>query len=149
MQALPGILSLSGTLMQGMGALNAGRYNQATAEAAARDAEMTGVAQEARVRETARKAIGEQIAGQFGNGFLGGTGSALDALHESQVNAALDVLEVRRQATAKASAARSRGEIAAAEGRNAFASALIGGASGYVSRRQDWAAARAPYEGGR
>lgn len=147
MNNLSGMLSLGGSLLGGWGALSAGNYNRDAAYAAARDAEMTGVAQEGRVRDRARKAIGEQAAALAGNGFSGNDGTALDLLNESQVNAVLDVLEVRRQATSRAIGLRNSGDMAAYEGRQRAASALLGGASNLVSQRSDWAAARAPYRG--
>lgn len=146
MQAMSNMLTVGGSMIQGYGALQAGNYNRDAMDAAARDAEATGVAQEQRVRDRGRQAIGEQIGAQFGNGFQGGTGTALDTLKQSQINAAMDVLEVRRQAAATATSYRNRGAMAAAEGRGAFALALLGGAAKSWSMGEDWATARRPYQ---
>ena len=92
--------------------------------------------------EKARQAMGSQIAAQFGNGMEGGTGTALDALRESQVNAALDAMEIRRQGASRANAARASGDAAAAEGRWGMASAMLGAASTYGQMKNDWAQAK-------
>ena len=72
----------------------------------------------------------------------GGTGTALDALRESQVNAALDAMEIRRQGASRANAARASGDAAAAEGRWGMASAMLGAASTYGQMKNDWAQAK-------
>jgi hypothetical protein len=109
----------------------------------AREEEAAGEAQRLRLRDQSRRAIGEQLAGQFANGFLGGTGSALDALTESQVEATLDMLEVRRQAAGKASRLREEGDMRRQEGRFGLAEGLIGGAVEGFGMVKDWAAVNA------
>lgn len=148
MNNLPGMFSMGGSLLQGWGAMSAGNYNRDAAYAAARDAEMTGVAQEEVVRNRGRKAIGEQAAALAGNGFSGNSGTALDLLHESQVNAVLDVLEVRRQATSRATNLRTTGDMAAYQGKQSAVASLLGGAANLAAQRSDWAAVRAPYSSG-
>lgn len=142
MQALPMVLAAGGKLVQGVGALKAGNANRRALYGQAREVESTAAAQELRIRDTARKAIGEQVAAQFGNGMLGGTGSALDALAESQVNAMLDVLQVRRESTAKAMSLRAQGDQARTEGRFALASSILGAASSAAGMGDDWAQAK-------
>lgn len=142
MEKLAGPLAIGGKLIQGFGGLQAGNAARKAAYAQAREAENVGAAQELRVRENARKAIGQQVAAQFSNGMLGGTGSALDALMESQVNAALDAMQVRRDAAGRAAAMRAEGDNARAEGRWGLAGALLGAANAAVGMKDDWAAAR-------
>lgn len=133
------VLSAGGSILKGVAANKAGKQNRRAAYAQAREEERTGEAQALRIRDEARRAMGEQIAGQFANGFMGGTGSALDALSESQINATVDMLEVRRQAQAKAQSLRAEGDQARQQGRFALASGILGAASTAVS---DWADSR-------
>ena len=101
------------------------------------------MAEAARIRDAARMAMGEQVAAQGSNGFQQGTGSALDALAQSQVNAAFDALTVRQTAAARARARRIEGDIAYAAGSNALTQGMIGAASSVYEMKQDWASARA------
>lgn len=137
------IFSSAGQIVSGIGANRAGQYNQRAMEATALDEERDGAAQELRIREAARAAIGQQVAAQGANGFQQGTGSAIDALAESQVNAVLDAMTVRRQAASAARSSRMKGEIAAAEGKQALIAGLFGAGSRIVSHQSDWATARA------
>ncbi|SFR86424.1 hypothetical protein [Sphingomonas jatrophae] len=133
----------AGKIVGGVASYEAGRYNNQVAKTEAIEAERDGVVEEARVREAARLAIGEQVAAQAGSGFQPGTGSALEALTQSQVNAVLDAMTLRRQAAAKARAARTQGKIAKASGENALVAGLLGAASSVAGSQSDWAAARA------
>lgn len=143
MQFVGPALMIGGKLFGGIAANKAGKKSKAAAYAQATEEERAGEAQALRLRDTARKAIGEQLAGQFSNGFFGGTGSALDALTESQVNAALDVAQLRRDAAGRARAYRAEGDQRAAEGKNALIGSLIGSAAAGFGANQDWAQARA------
>lgn len=122
----------------------AGKQNKKALYAQSREELAAGAAKELRIRETARKAIGEQVAAQFSNGFLGGTGSALEALTESQVNATLDALQVRREASARAQGLRSEGDMRARQGTLDAVGALVGTASAISGMQADWAAVRRP-----
>ncbi len=126
---------MAGNIVQGVAGYEAGRYNQKVAEVEAIEMERAGAAEEARVREAARMAMGQQVAAQGSNGFAIGTGSALDALEQSQVNAALDALNIRREAAGRARAARISGKIARAQGDNALVTGMLGAASTGI----DWA----------
>jgi hypothetical protein len=128
----------AGQLIGGVGAYEAGKFNKATADTEAIEAERAGAADELRVRDAARQAMGDQIAAQGANGFQQGTGSALDALAQSQVNAALDALTVRRQAAAQARSKRISGSIAKAQGENALVQGMMGAAATSI----DWASQR-------
>lgn len=149
MQALPLALTVAGGLFKAYGANKAGQENKAIAYGQAREEEAAGAARELRVREAARKAIGEQIAAQASNGFLGDTGSALEALHESHVNAVLDAMTVRREAAGRARALRAEGDQAARQGRMSAIESILGGAGQALGIKSDWAAVRAPYAASR
>lgn len=135
-------LQAVGSIVQGVGAYEAGRQNKRSAYEAATQEEIQGVSEEARMRDAARLAIGAQLGGQFSNGFQGGTGSALDALQQSQINAALDALTIRRDATSRARSARAAGDQAMDQGKYALAASLIGAGASAMGQRSDWAAVR-------
>lgn len=140
--SLLALLPIVGNLVQGIAGNSAAQANAAQAEAAATDALRTATADEAVLRDRARKVIGEQVAAQFANGFQGGTGTALDALAESQVNATLDALRIRRDALSRASTYRYQASMERRQGFLSLASGILGaGAAGY-QQQQDWAAAR-------
>lgn len=132
------LLQAGGNIIQGVAGYEAGKYNRAAARNDAIEEERAGAAEEARIREAARVAIGDQVAAQGANGFAMGTGSALDALAQSQVNAAFDALLARQDAARRARAKRAQGEIAYAEGQNA----LVQGMMGAASKSVDWASDR-------
>ena len=142
MQALPMILQVGGQALSAYSQLRAGNEARKSAYGAAHEEEAAAAAQELRIRESARKAIGEQVAAQFSNGFLGGTGSALDALAESQINATMDALQVRRDAMAKARALRAEGDQRSAAGKFGAAEAILGAASSVIGMKSDWAAVK-------
>lgn len=128
----------AGNLISGIGGYEAGRFNKRMSDTEAVEIERAGAIEEGRVRDAARMAIGEQVAAQGANGFAQGTGSALDALTQSQVNATLDAMNVRQQAAQRARAARVSGRIALAQGNNALTAGMVGAAGNAV----DWASKR-------
>lgn len=132
-------LQAAGNVINGVGSYEAGKANRKVANMNALDAEREGVQDEARIREAARAAMGEQVAAQGSNGFQIGSGSALDALRQSQINATLDALAARRQAAARARAIRYQGAQAYAQGRNALTVGMIGAASS-LAQQFDWGA---------
>lgn len=138
-------VSAAGSVIQGVASYETGKYNRALANTMAVEEERAGAAREAEIREAARMAIGEQLAGQGGSGFQLGAGSALDALALSQVNAALDALTARREAAGRARARRVEGAQAQAAGENALLQGLIGAGA----KVQDWASANKAANAGR
>lgn len=136
-------LTIGGKMFGGIAKNKAGKQNQKALYGQAREEEIAGAEQELRIRSAARKSIGEQLAAQASNGFQGGTGSALDALTESQVNAALDALTVRRDVAGKARSLRAEGDQRRKEGKNGLIEGLLGAASSAASMGSDWASARA------
>lgn len=131
-----------GHIIQGVGGYVAGQQNKRALYQQAGEEEQAGVAAETRIRETARAEIGQQVAAQFSNGMMGGTGSALDSLTQSQINAALDALNVRRDTAAKAKALRQQGKMASTAGKFALAAGLFQAGSSVANNSSDWAAAR-------
>lgn len=149
MQALPALQGLNtalkagGSILKGVAGLRAGQYNKSVYAEQAREEAIAGNAQALMLRDQARAAIGEQLGGQWANGFEGGSGSALDALAQSQVNMTLDMMELRRAGAMKSRALLAKGDQAASEGHMALAQGLIGAVSDISSHGQDWAAAKA------
>ena len=135
-------VAVGGSLIKGVAGYRAGKYNKQLAYNEATNSERDGTVQEARVRDAARRAMGDQISAQFSNGFQGGTGSALDALRESQINATLDALTIRRDAAARARAQRVQGDQAKRAGNNALLEGIFGAGSSIIRARSDWANAR-------
>lgn len=141
MQAYSPMMAIGGNLIRGLGGLQAGNAARKQADRQAREISRVGLAQEQRVRDQARKTIGKQVAAQFSNGFHGGTGSALDYLLESQVNAELDAMNVRRETQAKAMAVRSEGRSRQNAGRWSLLEGLFGAGQAVAGMRDDWAQA--------
>lgn len=139
---------MAGNVLNGVASYEAGKSNRKVANMNAIDAEREGVEDEARIREQARMAIGEQVAAQASGGFQPGTGTALDALRQSQINATLDALAARRQAASRARAIRYSGAQAYAQGRNALTVGMIGAAASLAQSNSDWGAARSGSSGG-
>lgn len=142
MQMIGPAISAVGSVVGGIHAKQAGDQNRTALYGQALEEEGAGNAQAIRIKEQARKAIGEQAAAQWGNGFTGGSGSALDALTESQVNATLDMMQVRRDAAAKARSLRAEGDMRAQQGRFALAEGIISGAAKLAGGASDWSAAK-------
>ena len=142
------VLSGAGQIVQGVGALKAGNANAKALKKQARGELAAGAAEEARIREAARSQMGDQIGAQFANGLEGGSGSALDALRESKIQAALDTLEVRRQARLKSDELNVRAKLEKRQGRFALAGAILGAGSTAMGATTDWADARRGRSGG-
>ena len=135
-------LAAGGKIFGGIAARKAGNRNARTLREQAGEELRAGAAEVSASREAARFAIGEQLASQFGNGFEGGSGSALDALAQSQVNSALDAMEIRRQSMAKARNLTDQAKSAKTEGRNALIGSFFDAGSTALGAKADWAAAR-------
>lgn len=140
--AIPAALMAAGSIAKGIGGYEAGRSQRRTFNRQAVEELNAGASEELRIRDSARMAMGEQIAAQFSNGMMGGTGSALDALAQSQINAALDAARVRREAAGKAASMRAQGKQAARAGSMQLLEGFFGAGSAVLGARSDWAAAR-------
>ena len=141
MHALP-FLAAAGSIVQGVGGMMAGNANAKRAEKQASEERNASAAERRRVMDEARSQIGEQLAAQVSNGLEGGTGTALDALRQSQVNAALDVMEIRRQGELRSRALRTQAADSRREGRFALLSGVLGAGSSALQQRNDWAQER-------
>lgn len=135
-------LQAVGSIVQGVGGFAASRSNANALDAQALEEQRAALQQEADLRAQARAVIGGQIAAQFSGGFEGGTGSALDAVRESQINAALDVLRIRREGTVKATTLRKQASNTRTQGWFSLASGLLGAGATVANSKSDWAAAR-------
>lgn len=134
-------LNVGANVIGGVGSFLSSRHNSKVLKAQAREEESAGALQSLRIAEEARRAIGQQLAAQGSNGFLGGSGSALDALTESQVNAALDAMTVRREAGMKAKSLRGEAKSQRRQGAFALAQGLLGAGNAYAGMKDDWAQA--------
>ena len=135
-------IAMVGSLVQGIAGYSSGMHNAKAYEAAALDDQQLGVDQEAQLRDRARLAIGGQVAAQISNGFQGGTGSAIDALRQSQVNAAMDALTIRREAAQKSAAHKAQASGARTGAYFGLASGILGAAATAYQGGSDWAAAQ-------
>lgn len=148
--ALP-FVAAGASLLKGVGGFMAARKNAKTLKRQAREEQNAAALESLRVGEEARRAIGQQLAAQGSNGFEGGSGSALDALTESQVNAALDAMTIRREAGMRANGLRSQAADQKRQGYFALADGLLGAATSAAGMKDDWAQARrgqVPAKGG-
>lgn len=134
--------SAAANIVKGVGGFVASRQQSKALKAQALEEENAGAAQAGRIREQARSAIGEQLAGQASNGFSGGTGSALDAVLESQTNAVLDAMSIQRDAAGRARSLRADAKMRRTEGYFALASGMLGAASSVSGMQDDWAQAK-------
>jgi hypothetical protein len=125
MKALP-------DLIEGASAHAAGKFNREVMRTNETNARRDGAAEAQRLRDTARLAIGRQAAGLAASGFDGASGSALDAIRESSLEAELEQLQVRRRAEQAAMGYRSQGQIAYAQGYNAMSAGVVSGVNKVV-----------------
>lgn len=142
-------LMIGGKVIQGVGAYKAGKANSKALMAERRDTMRQGAERELQTRHAARKAMGDQIAAQFSNGMMGGTGSALDALRESQIEAALDVMAIRQETAGRSAQLKSQAKSERTKGKFALAGSIIGAASDAFGMASDWGAANSGSSGGK
>lgn len=136
------LLSAGSSVLGGIAANKAGRQNRDALYSQALEEENAGNAQALRIKEQARKIIGEQAAAQASNGFTGDSGSALDALTESQINATLDTMQVRRDAMMKARSMRAEGDMRYSQGRYAMLGSFLSAGAKLIGASSDWGAAK-------
>lgn len=135
-------MQMAGSIFQGVASYVSGQQQKAAYETGAINALREGAAREARIRESVRQAVGGQIGAQWANGMEGGSGSALDAVHESLVQGALDALNVRAAAKNQSDTLNYKGDIAEQQGKFGLISGLLGAGASYAQSNQDWAVAR-------
>lgn len=149
MAAAAPMIAAGAQLVQGVGGLVAGINNRKQLNAQAAEELRAGQEQEREQRKEARRAIGAQLAAQWGSGMEGGSGTALDALRESELNAVLDAREIRRQSVSRAKSLRAQGKQELRSGIFSAASGLLGGAATYGGMKNDWAQAQSGTTAGR
>lgn len=117
-----------GQFAEGAAGYEAGKFTRSVMRTNSANALRDGAAEASSVRDNARQAIGRQLAGLASSGFTPDSGSALDALRESAIEAELDVMTVRRRASQAAMGYQSQGQIAYAQGVNAQTAGVLAGA---------------------
>jgi len=118
-----------GQIAEGTAYLRQGRFNGRIADRNALNAERDASAEVAQVREQVRQTMGQQLVAQGGSGFEVGTGTAFDALTESQVNGMVDAMALRRRGSSAADAYRQQGQLARMQGRTAATAKYFGAAA--------------------
>lgn len=141
MHALP-FIAAAGSLVKGVGGFMAGNANARRQEAQAEEESRATEGEIRRLKDDQRAEIGAQLAAQSANGLEGGSGTALTALRQSQVNAALDVMELRRQGVLKARALRTAASDSRREGKFALLEGVLGAGSSFYKTQNDWAQER-------
>jgi hypothetical protein len=130
-----------GQVVQGIGAYQAGKFNRKVERVNAINEERDGAAEIARIRDAARLALGRQVGAQAESGFEIGSGTALQSLLESQIEAEMDRQNIRRRAASSAANRRAQGELAYAAGVNARTQGFIGAAA-TVAKSAEYAAGK-------
>jgi hypothetical protein len=144
MAAAAPFIMAAGSIVQGVAGLSAGNAN-AKRLRMQRDEEGRATAGEIRrMKDEQRAVIGEQLAAQVSGGLEGGSGTALASLRQSQIEAALDVMELRRQGEFKMRALEQGAKDSKREGRFALLSGVLGAGSSFVKGSNDWALERRP-----
>lgn len=140
LQFLP-FIAAGAQLLKGAAGLQAGNANRKAAYEQAREERVASEAQARRIREGARRKIGSQAADLAGGGFMGASAgdTAMDLLRESEIEAALDVMELRRQGAYKSRALQREGDRARRRGRFALLEGVLGAGSSYLKMDSDWA----------
>lgn len=122
-------IQAGGSIVAGNAAYAAGKYNRDVANRNAQVLETDAAAEGEAARAEARQVMGEAIAAQGMSGFQIGTGSALEALRESAINAELDVQTIRRKGRTAADAQRASGTLSMMEGKAARTAGYISAAA--------------------
>lgn len=136
------ILAAAGNVVGGIGNFLASRTQAKRLKAQAKDGERADVEDRNRARDEIRSQIGAQLVAQVSNGLEGGTGTALDALRQSQIDGALDVLEMRRQSMMRARSLRTQAKDVKRAGNFALLEGVIGAGSALYKGQSDWAQER-------
>lgn len=140
--AIGAAAAIGGPMLSGIAGRKAGNSNARRLREAARDEQLSGLEDRNRLREQVRSQIGEQLAAQVSNGLEGGSGTALDALRQSQIEGALDALELRRQSEMKARSLQMQAKDAKRAGKFALLEGVLGAAGAAFGQKSDWAQER-------
>lgn len=120
-----GVKGIASGLQTG-GAANSSYAEAAIADENARRAILGGEQQVSQINRDARMAMGEQIAGQAGSGFVGGTGTAADLITASSMNAARDVANIRTRAAGQAQNYQMQADAKRASARASIINGMFG-----------------------
>ncbi len=126
-------------LLKGVAAKKAADRSARRLDEQAREGLRSDLEDRNRLRDEARGAIGNQLAAQVSNGLEGGTGTALDALRQSQIDAALDVMEMRRQGDLRARSIQVQASDKRREGKMALLEGVLGAGMAAFKVKSDWA----------
>lgn len=135
-------LAIAGPLIGGISRMSAANANARRLDEQAAEERRSGLEERNRLRDDVRAAMGVQLAAQVSNGLEGGSGTALDALRQSQIEGALDVLELRRQTEARARSLNVQAKDQRREGRFALIEGVIGAGAAGFKGKSDWAQER-------
>jgi len=136
------LLAVAAPIMRGVSGLMAGNANASAAREQAGEERSAAARRVRRQKEQARTAIGEQLALMHGGGLEGGSGTALDLLRRSQVEAALDAMELRREGATRGRALDAQARNEKRQGQFALLEGFLGAGNAYLDQRHDWAQAR-------
>ena len=142
MSFLPAALAVAGPLIGGVSRMDAANTNARRLDEQAGEERRAGLEDRNRTRDEIRSMMGVQLAAQVAGGLEGGSGTALDALRQSQIEGALDILELRRQTETRARSLNVQANDQRREGRFALLEGLIGAGSAHFKGKSDWAQER-------
>lgn len=128
-----------GSIQQGRAAYASGKYTRKIMRENEKNTRGDGLEARDRIRTESRLALGRQITAQGGSGFQLGTGSALDALHESAIEREIDLATVRRQSEMKARGFHQQGDLAYFQGKQARTAGMISGAASFLEAGSQFA----------
>lgn len=126
-------LQVGGQISQGISTRASANANAALADSEATAVRRDGVANISAARDEQRRLAGEAVAAMGGTGLAMGTGSLLDVLRDSAMEAELDLLQLRTNSEARARARELEAENYRQSGRMAMTQAMLGAASSVVS----------------
>lgn len=121
-----GGLMVASALMQAKSTSDAANYNASVDQTNSQQALETGAQTQVADLAKARAVEGDSLAASAANGVAVGTGSALDSIRQSAINAQFDVLNARNAATAKSNAYLADASAQKAKAKSAILSGLLG-----------------------
>lgn len=92
---MSGAFNALGSIKQGNAAYSAGMYNAQASQQEAQQALETAGSNEVAARDSFQRMQGQQVANMAANGVDTSSGSPLDVLHDSAVEAEYDALKIR------------------------------------------------------
>lgn len=130
---MSGGIEAIGKLQAGRAAYKSGLYNAAVAEDQANLEILSAGAREAAIRRSARRLQGQQLTALAASGGDISSGSALDVLKDSAVEAELDALTARYEGQLQARSQRQGAKLARMQGKQARTASYFSAASSMLS----------------